>query len=265
VTSAHPWMPVSPCDASCLPAAGSEPSVGPVLAGLRMAAAVLLMLLGTGLAAVFPLLGRRGRWVVLRLWLRLALAAFGVTLRVIGPPPARGALLVANHVSWLDIMVLSLITPCRMVAKAEVRGWFLVGRLATAAGTIYLDRERLRTLPAAVSSMASALRAGETVAVFPEGTTWCGRRSGRYRSAAFQAAIDADAPVVPVALRFLRADGTSTSATAYVDMELWSALWRTARLRGLVVEAEVLPELAPGDYLDRRGLAEAAEKAVASL
>ena len=187
-----------------------------------------------------------------------------MTLRVTGTPVPRAALMVANHVSWLDIVVLASIRPCRMVAKREVRDWILVGRLATAAGSLYLDRERLRTLPAAVARIADVLRSGQTVAIFPEGTTWCGRASGRYRSAAFQAAIDAAVPVVPVALRFVLADGTLTTAPAFVDAALWTGLWRTARLRGLVVTADVLAELSPRDFPDRRALALTAERAVAS-
>jgi 1-acyl-sn-glycerol-3-phosphate acyltransferase len=258
-------MPWSPCDESCVLAArGGEPRVGAVWAGLRMAGAFGTLLTGGAVVAVFPLLGSRARAWVMRWWLRAVLATFGVRLRVSGAAvPRGGALLVTNHVSWLDIVALELVAPCRMVAKREVRDWFLVGRLATAAGSLYLDRERLRELPLVVGRMASVLNSGAAVAVFPEGTTWCGRGSGRYRSAAFQAAIDADVPVVPVALRFL-VGGMSTSTPSDVGLaSLWVALRRTARLRGLVVEAEVLPALSPRGHANRRALALAAERAVA--
>ena len=276
VVLAHPWMPWSPCDESCLPACGSggsggsggevgEPRVSAVRASLRIAGAFGALLAGAVVAAAFPLLGERGRAWVMRWWLRLVLAAFGVRLVVNGPAVPRGALVVANHTSWLDIMALELIAPCRMVAKREVRDWFLIGRLATAAGSLYLDRERLRSLPAAVRQMSDVLRSGGAVAVFPEGTTWCGRGSGRYRSAAFQAAIDADAPVVAVALRFLLPDGNPTSTASDIGpASVWVALRRTARLRGLVVQAEVLPTLRPREFADRRALALAAEQMVAA-
>jgi 1-acyl-sn-glycerol-3-phosphate acyltransferase len=269
--AAHPWMPLSPCDEACLPAPGEEPSVGLLRVGLRMTAAASALLVGTVIAAVFPLFGERSRLRIIRWWFRAVLAAFGITMRVTGTGTVarsrapRGALVVANHVSWLDIVVLDAIRPCRMVAKREVRDWFVIGWLATAAGSLYLDRERLRTLPATVAQIADALGSGQTMAVFPEGTTSCGRESRRYRAAAFQAAIDADVPVVPVALHFLLADGTPTTAPAYVDTDLSRALVRTARLRGLQVHAEVLPELSPRDYPNRRALALAAERAVAAV
>lgn len=276
---AHPWMPWSPCSESCLPGAGrggsgrwgpsggqaGEPEVGAVRASLRMLGVVGTLLAGAVVAAAFPMLGGRGRALAMQWWFRLVLAMVGLRLTVRGPAIPRGALVVANHTSWQDIVALGLITPCRMVAKWEVRGWFLIGRLATAAGCLYLDRERLRCLPAVVERMAELLGGGEAVAVFPEGTTWCGRGSGRYRSAAFQAAIDADAPVAPVALRFLLPGGIPTSTASDVGpSSVWVTLRRTARLRGLVVEAETLPALRPRDYADRRALALAAERVVAA-
>jgi 1-acyl-sn-glycerol-3-phosphate acyltransferase len=262
--TAHPWMPLSPCDEACLPAPGQEPSVGSPRVALRITAAASALLVGAVIAVIFPLLGERSRLRIIRWWFRAVLAAFEITMRVTGTCTPRGALVVANHVSWLDIAVLDAIRPCRMVAKREVRDWFVIGRLSTAAGSLYLDRERLRTLPATVAELADALRSGHTMAVFPEGTTSCGREGRRYRAAAFQAAIDADVPVVPVALRFLLADGTPTTAPAYVDTDLCRALVRTARLRGLQVHVEVLPELSPRDYPNRRALALAAERAVAA-
>lgn len=270
VPDAHDWMPWSPCAASCAVPDPAEPMVGAARAWSRLLMAFGVLLSALPLALVYRLGGRDGWQAASLRWSRLLLAAFGVRLRVVGTagfPP--GALVVANHVSWLDVPALNAVQPTRMVAKREVRTWPLVGRLATAAGSLYVERERLSTLPRAVADIAAALRAGDTVTVFPEGTTWCGRASGQYRAAAFQAAIDAAAPVVPVALRFL-VDGAATSTPAYVGYPtLWPVLPRTARLRGLVVEVEVLPALLSAQYgaprpHGRRALAHAAQQAVAA-
>jgi len=263
---AHAWMPRPVCDDRCVVPVPGEPTVGRARRWARLAAAGAVLACAVPLALGYGLLDSRTRDAVLRGWNRAILTAFGVRLRVTGAIPAGGALLVANHVSWLDIVAIEAVRPTRMVAKHELRTWPLVGRLATAAGTLYLDRERLSTLPATVADIANALRAGDTVTMFPEGTTWCGRRGGPFRPAAFQAAIDAGAPVVPVALRFVLDGSRVTTATpAYVGSHsLWAVLCRTAALRGLTVEVQLLPAVPHDPAANRRTLAAAAGHAVAT-
>jgi 1-acyl-sn-glycerol-3-phosphate acyltransferase len=107
------------------------------------------------------------------------------------------------------------------------------------------------------------LRAGSLVNACPEGTTWCGLQLGPFRPALFQAAIDGGVPVRPVAVRYRLADGAPTTWPAFVgDETLIDSVRRTARLRGLVVEVHVLPEIAPGRAADRFELAALAESAV---
>jgi 1-acyl-sn-glycerol-3-phosphate acyltransferase len=244
---------------------------------VRLVRAASVMLAGVGLAAVGPVLRDMVRERAVRTWFRWLLAAFGVRFEVYGPqrftpdvlgaPHQRtGVLVVANHSSWLDILALNAVQPLRMVAKKEISDWAFVGTLASRAGTIYVDRERLLTLPRTVADLTGALRAGSAVGVFPEGTTWCGLASGRYRPAPFQAAVDAGVPVRPVALRYRRRDGVPTTTAAFVgDASLWNALCRVAAARGLVVEVHVLPELTLGPAPDRRALAMAAEAAVTAM
>jgi hypothetical protein len=134
--------------------------------------------------------------------------------------------------------------------------------MAASSGTVFIDRTRPRTLPATVADVAAALRAGGTVAVFPEGTTWCGRSSGPFRPAMFQAAIDAGAPIVPVTLRFL-ADGTPTTLAAFLGEDtLLASFRRVVSARGLEVTLSAHPALHPGIQASRRSLARAAASAV---
>src|SRR5207302_11266335 len=103
-----------------------------------------------------------GRDPLVRFVFRSVLHALGATVEVrgdatFGVPPHRGALVVENHVSWLDIVVVNAVRPMRSVAKREIASWPLVGALASRAGTVYLDRERLRALPATVTELAGAL------------------------------------------------------------------------------------------------------------
>ncbi|NIH81999.1 lysophospholipid acyltransferase family protein [Amycolatopsis viridis] len=258
----HAWMPASPCGAGCL--TPGAPAVGGPRRVLRFAAAISVVLLA--FAALPVLFVPRLREPVARLVFRGVLWAFGVRLVVRGERldgSGRGALVVNNHISWLDVVAIGAVRPMRALAKQEIAGWPVLGTLVARGGSIFLDRERLSTLPATVAELASALRGGSLVNVTPEGTTWCGRASGRFRPAAFQAALDAGVPVRPLALRYRLADGRETTQPAFIGPEsLIDSLKRVAALRGLVLEVTVCGEIAPGRAGDRRELAALAEASV---
>ena len=239
------WRPASGCGDRCRP--GGGPTVAGVTAALRVGALVGVLLLGLFPAALFGAAG----W---RLLSRAILAALGVRLARRGPAPRAGSLLVANHISWLDIVALTAVTPVRLVAKCEVADWAAIGAAARRAGAVFIDRDRPRALPATVAEVAAALRAGSSVAVFPEGTTFCGAEQGRFRPAMFQAAIDAGAPVVPTWV------GYDSAEAAFVGEDtLWSSVLRVARVRGLTATLVTAPALRPEPGADRRALARVAQ------
>jgi len=259
----HAWFPHSPCGPGCL--GGQEPTVGRIVRTLRIAG-VLTVVLFSLLSMVFlPVIGRKGRNWLTRAIFRGVLLAMGVRLVVDGtiPGPGRGALVVNNHTSWLDIVAVNAVRPMRAVAKKDIASWPVLGWLVSAAGSIYVDRANIRSLPGTVTTLADSLRAGSMVNVTPEGTTWCGLTHGRFRPALFQAAIDGGVPVLPVALRFRLREGATTTAPAFIgDETIIDSVKRTAALRGLVLEVHVRPEIAPGRAADRRELATLAERAV---
>ncbi|EHR52071.1 1-acyl-sn-glycerol-3-phosphate acyltransferase [Saccharomonospora marina XMU15] len=259
----HVWMPVSPCGPGCL--TRDEPVVGLPRRVVRFARAAAVLCVALLLAPCLAALPAAGRRRAVRLVFRGLLAAFEVRLVVHGEldSPGRGALVVNNHISWLDIVAVNAVRPMRALAKREIARWPVLGRLVSRSGSIYLDRGRLSTLPATVARVAAALREGSLVNVTPEGTTWCGSASGRFRPALFQAAIDGGVGVVPVALRYRSGDGRQTTWPAFVGTEsLIESLRRVARLRGLVLELFVCPEIAPGRAADRAELARLAQAAV---
>jgi 1-acyl-sn-glycerol-3-phosphate acyltransferase len=235
-----------------------------VVAGALVAAAFALSML-------FPLLPRARCDRMVHRWARLFLAALGVRLAMLGPgrlsagdAGPTGTLVVAKHVSWLDVVALLAVAPVGMLAKQETRTWPVIGTIANRLGTVYADRERLRSLPQTVADLAAMLRAGRSVAVFPEGTTWCGTSWGRLRPAMFQAAVEAGAPVRPVVLRYRLADGRPTTAAAYIgDDTLWASLYRIVALDGLTVEIRPRPVLPFRPGIGRRDLARAAETQLA--
>jgi 1-acyl-sn-glycerol-3-phosphate acyltransferase len=246
------------------------PTVGRWRRALRLVSVVGALPSAAMRLPLLGMVGPRRREALVRGVFLGVLRAMGARLEVhgdatFGAPggPHRGALVVDNHVSWLDIVAVNAVRPMRSVAKQEIASWPVVGRLAGKAGTVFLDRERLRALPDTVAELASALRGGALVNACPEGTTWCGLGLGRFRPALFQAAIDGGVPVRPLAVRYRSADGRPTTWPAFVgDETLVDSVRRTARLRGLVVEVHVLPEIAPGRAVDRRHLASLAEEAV---
>ncbi|MFG1920743.1 lysophospholipid acyltransferase family protein [Cryptosporangium sp. NPDC048952] len=249
------WAPYSPCAVGCL--TGDEERVPLATTVFRLIALCVAVLAVIPLAAVYPLLGAAERTAVARGWCRSLLRALDVRMIVDSPDEApAGALVVSNHISWLDILAVGSIRPGRMVAKSDLRRWPLIGSLAARGGTIFVDRNRLSTLPGTVADVRAALLAGARVVAWPEGTTRCGVETGRFYPAVFQAAIDAGAPVEPVTVGYSAA-GRPTTVTAFLgDDPLTASVWRIARARGVAVAVRCHPVLPPGR--NRRMLAAAA-------
>lgn len=268
-TQLHPWMPVSPCGDGCLPPPGTVPTGGRVRQVLRLLVFAMVVLGGAVLAAALPLLHRAGRERVLRTWSRALIGALQIRLEVTGgdrfATPGGAVLVVSNHVSWLDIVVLEAVQPLRMVAKREVRDWPGIGVLARLAGTIFVHRERLSMLPGTIATISRALLGGAAVGAFPEATTWCGMAGGRFRPAVFQAAVQTGTPVRPVALCYRLAGAGTTTVAAFVgSATLCRAVLNLARVRGLVVHVHLLPLLLTAGA-DRHELAARAGAAVAAV
>ena len=163
-------------------------------------------------------------------WALALLGHAGITLEIRGRPPITGpVLLVSNHISWLDIPVMHAARHCRFVSKSDVQDWPLIGTLATAAGTLYIERSSRRDALRMVHLMRDALNANEVLAVFPEGTTGDGRTLLAFHANLLQAAVSADAPVQPVGLRFVdKASGQTSYAPSYIgDETLIGSIWRT--------------------------------------
>ena len=184
----------------------------------------------------FPRLEQADREARVHVWAGEMLRIVGIELVVNGTPPAAGpVLLVANHISWLDILVMHASRHCRFVSKSDVKGWPFVSTLAHGADTLYIERESRRDAHRVVLQMAVRLRAGDILAVFPEGTTGDGVTLKPFHANLIQAAIEAAVPVQPVALKFIdKASGATSFAPSYVDDEtLVGSISRTLSARGL--------------------------------
>ncbi len=218
---------------------------------LHAAHGVLIVLLSFG---ALPVAERQLR---VQWWATKTLRLMGITLRVDGAPVAGAALLVANHISWLDIMAVHAVCPhARFVSKADVKSWPLVSHLVDAGGTLYLQRERKRDALRVVHAMAEALKAGDTVAIFPEGTTSDGQALLPFHANLLQAAISTKTPVQPVAIRFSDATHAISRAVQYIgSTTLAQSLWMVACADAVVVRVALLPPRSTA-LADRRALAE---------
>lgn len=224
----------------------------------RLARAAVHALHGVSIVLLrFPALDAAGRGERIAWWAAKTLRILGLRLEVHGTLRPGAKLLVANHISWLDIMAIHAVCPeARFVSKADVQRWPLLNRLAAGGRTLYIERERPRDAVRVVHQMAEALRAGDTVAVFPEGTTGDGHALLPFHANLLQSAIATATPIQPVALRFSDPRHAVSPTALYVgDTTLAQSLWLLARDEGVVVRLMVLSAQATA-HADRRALAE---------
>jgi 1-acyl-sn-glycerol-3-phosphate acyltransferase len=216
-------------------------------------------------ATRFPKAGPDRRHALNRAWSLKMLRLCGMRLVVHndGARLDRGALVVANHISWIDIYVINAWRPTPFVSKAEIRNWPLVGWLAQQLDTVFIQREKRSDAKRIMHELADRLSAGELMCVFPEGTTSNGLALLPFHANMFQAAVSASAPVQPLCIMYEDAQGRQSTAPAYIDdLSLADSLNLLLRGGPLTAHVYVGAPLAPG--ADRRTLAAEAEAVIAA-
>ena len=199
---------------------------------------------------------------VVRWWQRCLMRVFGFRMRRVGTPLPGAVMFVANHVSWIDIVALHAYRMMGFVAKREIASWPLVGWLATMGETIYHQRGSQESLGGVLHEMLARLRDGRAVGVFPEGRTRGGDEVGPFHARIFLAAVEANVPVQPVALRY-GAQGSAQTIVAFGPKESFAANF--LRLLGEPSrDADIvfLEPILPGDAEGRRRLAETARSRI---
>ncbi len=248
-----------------------------LIASLRIVVLLAHVLVGLAIAlAIFPWQSQRRRNPTIRRWSRVLLAICGARLRITGaaldPQLARhgmvdwapGRLLLSNHISWIDVFAIHATSPSRFVAKAEIGRWPLLGWLVTLVGTLYIERGRRHAVAAINHRVRDHLKAGETVAVFPEGTTTGGTELLPFHSNLIAPALEIGCDVWPIALRYTERGRPSRAAAFVGDTGLLGSLWNILVARGLEVEVALLAPIVTTADRNRHHVAQAALEAIAA-
>jgi lyso-ornithine lipid O-acyltransferase len=209
-----------------------------------------------------------GRMTFVRrsLWLqdasRQVLWCLGVDVQVQGSLPACG-LVVANHLSYFDILILSAAMPCFFVAKREIEGWPYFGWAAREGGTIFLDRKSMRSARTVADEIAERLKLPVPVILFPEGTSTDGTQVLRFHSRLIDPATRTAAPITAAAIRYEIEGGTEESEVCfYGEASFLPHAWRVMGIKHITAQLRFGE---PQIYSDRRAAAERTHSEVTAL
>lgn len=230
---------------------------------LRVSRIILLLLLGVVLTLWCIVIGKDQSSTyyrnLKRWWSKRAAYILNLNITVQGQVTQQPAVLVANHISWLDMFVLGSVLDIRFLSKAEVRQWPLIGWLADKAGTLFIARGQSGAAKQASQHLVSVIQQGDHVLFFPEGTTTDGTSVRRFHARLFAPAIDAQVAVQPIALYYPDTEGQASPVVPYInDDSLLSNLWRIAGQRQLQAVVTFL-DLVPSQDQARKELASACE------
>lgn len=241
------------------------PAPVPVLSLARLAVHLAVGLLKAAL--LFPWLDAAGRDRRIQRWSAQLVRLCGLTLQFdasLQPQAASPALIICNHISWLDIFVINTIHPCRFVAKSDIRDWPLIGWLCDKSGTIFIARGRQRDVRRIYAGLVHSIHAGERVAFFPEGTTASQGTVLPFHANLFEAAIEAQVPVQPYAIRYVDAQGELHAAADFVgEMSFLESVITIMKSRGMRAELIRLPAI-DTQGAHRRDLAKTAREQIAT-
>lgn len=230
--------------------------------GLRL---VVHLLWGAVLAGFYPHLSTARQHALLQRWSADLLDILHITRHINCPPAAviaQGNLLVANHVSWLDIFALNAVLPTCFVAKAEVQHWPLIGWLCRRSGTLFIQRDTRQGLVELNQQVADCLSLSQTVGIFPEGTTTEGDCVGNFHPALFQGAALAHANTLPACLYYHDPQGKHSQIAAYTgETRLVDSILSVLRCHDLHISVTFLPTL---PTKDRRNLARQSHAAIST-
>lgn len=191
---------------------------------------------------------------IVRWWMRRVCRVLGMHVKRYGPPPEPGTLLVANHVSWLDIPACMSVMDINFVSKHDVLEWPFVGTMAKRAGTIFIVRGGREAATTTADHMAARLMQPSNILIFPEATTTDGLNVHRFHARLYQAAVQTKAPIQALAIRYPGHDGPEGIAPFIGDQTMFGHLWRLLGEKRFSVELHFCDPVSSN--ADRRTLAD---------
>lgn len=247
---------------------GFRPLGGRVRAVRRLITILLWTLLCIPVQALLVLLPGRGRIAFAKIYHRGLCRLIGLRINVVGEQARQAPVLfVSNHSSWLDVLVLGAVLEACFVAKAEVGTWPLIRTVARLGRTVFVSRNRTQTKGEA-GAIRERMGAGDSIILFPEGTTSDGGRVLPFRSA-FLSVADHARLVQPVSVVFDRLGGLPACRRDrplfawYGDMDIGSHFWRLARRANARATVVLHQPIDPAAYPDRKALSAACAAVVA--
>jgi len=226
----------------------------------------LALHIGYGLlmAVIYPRLSTAMRRTILQHWSADLLNIFNVKLDAPSFDGMQSGLIVSNHISWLDVFVLNSTVPMRFVAKSEVRRWPAIGWLCARAQTLFIERGNARAAARINARLGESMQQGESLAVFPEGTSTDGAQVAHFHAFLLQPAIDAGVPLHPIAIRYQDESGARSTAAAYFDdISFGASMWTLLNTPKLHVRLMPTPSLHAADF-ERRELARRAHESISA-
>lgn len=216
-------------------------------------------------ALIYPRKNNAWQRATVQRWGQQLLNLLSVELKIHGELPTGKKLIVSNHISWLDNFVVQALCPAHFVAKSEIRSWPVMGWLVAHTGALFIERARRHHTLKINQDMMAALDSGDSVALFPEGTTGTCEQIRPFHSSLLQACIGSNAPLIPAGLRYHSADGSQTHSADYVgEMNFMTSLNNILREEKIIANLHIGSAISAAGK-SRRDLAHEAEQAVASL
>jgi len=205
---------------------------------------------------------------IIQKWLHRSAEIIGIDIQVHGTPAQSPTFVVANHISWLDIIMISSVLPVSFLSKAEIRNWPVIGTLAAKAGTLFIHRGSKNGAAEAVELVKVKLKAGHSVASFPEAKTTDGTSVHMFHARLFAAAIETETLIQPVALRYPPLEEPTTTVNPIVPYvegpNLVQHAFRIMCAKRTIAEVTICDPLQSEEQL-RKKLAQSAREAIAQI
>lgn len=199
------------------------------------------------LATVWVFCEQVTRDKLIRWWSKGILWRFNIKVVTFGQTPSlnqESSMILANHVSWIDIYALNSVIPVRFIAKSDINNWPVFGYLARKSGTIFINRTSRKDTARIVNKTAESLLNGNNVAFFPEGTTTDGTTLEHFKSSLVQAAIQANSTIRPLAIRYPNPDGSANTSLAYAgETTMAESMMQALKTKQPIVELHFLPTI----------------------